>query len=51
MKKERETACITTSPIDQRYPDLMNIVDNEAIVLPIYNEDINIFFFSNKVFK
>ena len=51
MKKDSETACMITSPIDQRYPDFMNIVDKEAIVLPMYNEDINIFFFSNKVFK
>jgi hypothetical protein len=51
MKNERETACIITSPIDQRYPDFRKIVDRDAIVLPIYSDDINKFFLSKRDFK
>jgi hypothetical protein len=51
MKNERATACIITRPIDQRYPDLKKMVARDAIVLPMYNVDINKFFLSKSVFK
>ena len=50
-KKEREKACTTTSPIDHKYPVFMKMVERDAIVLPIYNNDINMFFVSKSYLK
>jgi hypothetical protein len=51
MKNERETAYIITSPTDQRYPDFKKIVDRDANVLPMYKDDINMFFLSKSDFR
>ena len=40
-----------TSPIDQRYPAPVNIVDNEASVATIYRVDIIILSFSKRLLK
>ena len=51
MKNINDKVQIITRPIDHKYPDFMNIVESEAIVLPKYRQVINIFYLSNRLFK